>query len=76
MPRPIVATFSVEKAYRSALEQRVVISGNGTTCDIAFAKGVTYLVYANEHAGALSRLTFLDDANRYDDVTPNRRLTA
>jgi hypothetical protein len=54
MPRPIVATFSVAKAYRSALQQRVVISGNGTTCDIAFAKGVTYLVYANEHAGVLS----------------------
>jgi hypothetical protein len=53
MPQPIVTTFSVSKAYRGALEQRAVVSGDGTNCDIPFAKGVTYLVYAQEHAGAL-----------------------
>jgi hypothetical protein len=53
MPQPIVATFSVAKAYRGALGQPAVVSGDGTNCDIAFAKGVTYLVYAKEHAGML-----------------------
>jgi hypothetical protein len=53
MPLPIVTTFSVVKAYRGALEPRAVVSGNGTTCDIPFAKGVTYLVYAQESARTL-----------------------
>src|SRR5687767_9031055 len=48
MPQPIAATFSVGRAYRGALEQRAVVSGDGTNCDIDFAKGETYLVYAKE----------------------------
>lgn len=54
MPRPIVATFSVGRTYRGALEQRAVVSGDGSNCDIDFAKGETYLVYADgEQAGVL-----------------------
>jgi hypothetical protein len=53
MPQPVVATFLVTKAYRGALERRAVVSGNGTNCDIQFSKGVTYVVYADEHEGVL-----------------------
>ena len=50
MPRAVVATFLITKAYRGAGQQRVIVSGYG---DVAFSKGVTYLVYAAEHAGEL-----------------------
>ena len=53
MPQPVVAAFSVTKTYRGAVEQHVVLSGNGTNCDIAFVKGVAYLVYAGEHGRSL-----------------------
>ena len=53
MPQPTVATFSVTKAYRGALEQSAVVSGNGTNCDRTFVKGETYLVYATAHPGVL-----------------------
>jgi hypothetical protein len=53
MPQPIVATFAVSTTYRGDRAQPAVVSGNGTDCDINFAKGVTYLVYAQEYAGAL-----------------------
>ena len=53
MPQPIVATFLVDKPYRGRIERRTVVSGSGNSCDIAFAKGETYLVYAREHAGVL-----------------------
>jgi hypothetical protein len=53
MPQPIVATFLVDKTYRGRVARRTVVSGSGTNCDIAFAKGETYLVYAQEHGGVL-----------------------
>ena len=53
MPQPVVATFSVTKTYRGTVDQRVTVSGDGTNCDIAFVKGVAYLVYAGEHGGSL-----------------------
>jgi hypothetical protein len=53
MPQPIVATFLVDKTYRGRVERRTVVSGSGNNCDIAFTKGDTYLVYAQEHGGVL-----------------------
>jgi hypothetical protein len=53
MPQPIVATFLVDRTYRGRLERRTVVSGSGNSCDFAFAKGETYLVYAQEHGGVL-----------------------
>jgi hypothetical protein len=53
MPQPIVATFLVAKTYRGRVERRTVVSGSGNSCDIAFVKGKTYLVYAQEHGGVL-----------------------
>jgi hypothetical protein len=53
MPKPIVATFLVDKTYRGRVERRTVVSGSGNSCDIAFARGETYLVYADEHGGVL-----------------------
>lgn len=50
VPRAVVATFLITKAYRGAVQQRVNVSGY---CDVAFSKGVTYLVYAAEHGGEL-----------------------
>lgn len=53
MPQPIVATFLVDKVYRGRAERRAVVSGSGNSCDRAFGKGLTYLVYAQEHGGVL-----------------------
>jgi hypothetical protein len=53
MPRPIVATFLVDKTYRGHVDRRTVVSGGGNSCDIAFAKGERYLVYAREYGGVL-----------------------
>jgi hypothetical protein len=53
MPQPIVATFLVDRTYRGRVERRTVVSGSGNSCDFAFAKGETYLVYAQEHGGVL-----------------------
>jgi len=50
VPQAIVATFLVNKPYRGAVEKRIIVSGY---CDVAFSKGVTYLVYAAEHGGVL-----------------------
>ena len=36
VPRAIVATFLITKAYRGAVQQRVIVSGY---CDVAFSKG-------------------------------------
>jgi hypothetical protein len=55
VPQPIVAVLSVVKAYRGAIEQRAVVSGNGTNCDRNFAKGVTYLVYAQARRSVADR---------------------
>jgi len=53
MPQPAVATFVVTKAYRGAVERRAVVYGDGTSCDVAFSSGVTYLMYAQVHSGML-----------------------
>lgn len=50
VPRAVVATFLTTKAYRGPVQQRVIVSGYS---DVAFSKGVTYLVYAEEHGGVL-----------------------
>jgi hypothetical protein len=53
MPAPIVATFDPMRVYRGQHEERIVVAGNGTSCDVAFSKGVTYLVYADDTGGVL-----------------------
>ena len=52
MPRPRIATFKVARMYRGTAQDRIVITGDGTTCDVDFEEGLAYVVYANQERGA------------------------
>jgi hypothetical protein len=45
-PGPVTATFEVAHTYLGARGQQVVITGNGTDCEVPFAEGEVWLVYA------------------------------
>lgn len=51
---PRTATFVVGKVFRGRAQKRVVIPGDGTSCDVPFARGETWLIYASERGGAIT----------------------
>jgi hypothetical protein len=51
MPQPRIATFTVTRMYRGTVHDRIIVAGNGTTCDVDFQAGIAYVVYAERTNG-------------------------
>jgi len=49
-----VTTFNIEHIYRGGARQQVVIVGDGSNCDVPFARGETWLVYARVRDGRVT----------------------
>lgn len=49
-----VTTFSIEHIYRGGARQQVLIVGDGSNCDVPFAQGETWLVYARVREGRIT----------------------
>lgn len=55
--QPQRTTFEVVQAWKGVSEERVVVQGDGSICDIPFQEGERYLVYATGGGGQGGKTT-------------------